>query len=59
MTSSVNTETDPLHTVRTIENNLSGRTAGQSATELGLARIQDPGFPAVLQNPQPRRRRGP
>ncbi|MFK4298779.1 putative transcriptional regulator YheO [Arthrobacter sp. GAS37] len=41
---------DPLHTVRTIENNLSGRTQGQSATELGLARIQDPAFPAVLQN---------
>jgi len=41
---------DPRHTVWTIENNISGRMPGQSATELGLARIQDPGFPAVLQN---------
>lgn len=41
---------DPLHTVRTIENNISGRRPGDSATELGLARIQDPDFPAVLQN---------
>ncbi|MFE4197578.1 transcriptional regulator [Paenarthrobacter sp. NPDC056912] len=41
---------DPLHTVRTVENNISGRKPGDSATELGLARIQDPEFPAVLQN---------
>lgn len=41
---------DPLHTIRTIENNISGREPGDSATELGLARIQDPDFPAVLQN---------
>lgn len=41
---------DPLHTVRTIENNISGRHPGDSATELGLVRIQDPNFPAVLQN---------
>lgn len=41
---------DPLQTIRTIENNISGREPGDSATELGLARIQDPDFPAVLQN---------
>ncbi|ALV41396.1 DNA-binding protein [Pseudarthrobacter sulfonivorans] len=41
---------DPLHTVRTIENNISGREPGDSATELGIARIHDPGFPEVLQN---------
>lgn len=41
---------DPANTIRTIENNISGREPGQSATELGLARIQDPDFPAVLQN---------
>lgn len=41
---------DSLHTVRTIENNISGRKPGDSATELGLARIQDSEFPAVLQN---------
>jgi predicted transcriptional regulator YheO len=41
---------DSLHTIRTIENNMSGRQPGDSATELGLARIQDPSFPAVLQN---------
>lgn len=41
---------DPENTIRTIENNISGREPGQSATELGLARIQDPDFPAVLQN---------
>ncbi|MHC5557890.1 helix-turn-helix transcriptional regulator [Kocuria sp. U4B] len=41
---------DPSNTIRTIENNISGRTPGQPATEIGLARIQDPDFPEVLQN---------
>jgi len=41
---------DPVHTVRTIENSLSGRSPGDPATELGLARIIDPEYPAVLQN---------
>ena len=41
---------DPLHTVRTVENNISGREPGNYATELGIARIHNPGFPEVLQN---------
>ncbi|MEU0991415.1 PAS domain-containing protein [Streptomyces sp. NPDC005953] len=41
---------DPDHSLRAIENNLSGRTVGEPATELGRARIQDPDFPAVVQN---------
>ncbi|MER7666295.1 MULTISPECIES: PAS domain-containing protein [unclassified Streptomyces] len=41
---------DPDHAVRAIENNLSGRTVGDPATELGLARIADPDYPSVLQN---------
>ncbi|MGW3993725.1 helix-turn-helix transcriptional regulator [Amycolatopsis sp. NPDC004772] len=41
---------DPAHAVRAIEGGLSGRAAGDPATELGLARIADPGFPDVLQN---------
>ncbi|WEO99674.1 PAS domain-containing protein [Streptomyces sp. FXJ1.172] len=41
---------DPQHAIRTIENNLSGRQVGDSATELGLARIADPDYPSVLQN---------
>ncbi|WP_052852390.1 helix-turn-helix transcriptional regulator [Streptomyces avicenniae] len=41
---------DPGHAVRAIENNLSGRAVGDPATELGLARIEDPGYPDVLQN---------
>ncbi|MFF2084217.1 transcriptional regulator [Nocardia sp. NPDC058176] len=40
----------PQHAVRAIENNLSGRQVGDSATELGLARIADPDYPSVLQN---------
>ncbi|APE34534.1 DNA-binding protein [Nocardia mangyaensis] len=40
----------PEHAVRAIENNLSGRQVGDSATELGLARIADPDYPSVLQN---------
>ncbi|WP_432082783.1 helix-turn-helix transcriptional regulator [Streptomyces sp. WAC 04229] len=41
---------DPDHAIRFIENNLSGRQVGQSATELGLARIRDPQYPSVIQN---------
>ncbi|MFD5800525.1 helix-turn-helix transcriptional regulator [Streptomyces sp. NPDC127020] len=41
---------DPDHAIRFIENNLSGRRVGQSATELGLARISDPHYPSVIQN---------
>ncbi|MFD8255276.1 helix-turn-helix transcriptional regulator [Streptomyces werraensis] len=41
---------NPAHAIRVIENNLSGRQVGDSATELGLARIQDPDYPSVLQN---------
>ncbi|MFF7355688.1 MULTISPECIES: helix-turn-helix transcriptional regulator [Streptomyces] len=40
----------PRHAIRTIENNLSGRRVGDSATELGLARIEDPDYPSVIQN---------
>ncbi|WP_406313157.1 transcriptional regulator [Streptomyces sp. NBC_00114] len=41
---------DPQHAIRAIENNLSGRQVGDSATELGLARIADPAYPSVIQN---------
>jgi predicted transcriptional regulator YheO len=41
---------DPGHAIRVIENNLSGRRVGDSATELGLARIADPDHPSVIQN---------
>ncbi|WBB61327.1 PAS domain-containing protein [Streptomyces sp. WMMC500] len=41
---------DPRHAVRTIENPLSGRRPGDPATELGLARIEDPDYPDVVQN---------
>ncbi|MFD9890374.1 transcriptional regulator [Amycolatopsis sp. NPDC059027] len=41
---------DPDHAIRVIESNLSGRAPGDPATELGLARIQDPDYPEVLQN---------
>ncbi len=41
---------DPIHTVRTIENRLSGRSPGDPATELGIARILHPDYPAILQN---------
>lgn len=41
---------DPDHAVRTIENSLSGRSVGDPATELGLARIQDPDYPDIIQN---------
>ncbi|MFB8180487.1 transcriptional regulator [Streptomyces sp. NPDC055966] len=41
---------DPRHAIRVIENDLSGRQVGDSATELGLARIADPDFPSIVQN---------
>ncbi|MET1073737.1 MAG: PAS domain-containing protein [Umezawaea sp.] len=41
---------DPEHTIRVIENNLSGRAIGDPATEIGVARIQDPDYPNVIQN---------
>lgn len=41
---------DPHHAIAAIHNNLSGREPGGPATELGLARIGDPDYPAVLAN---------
>ncbi|XKK38929.1 PAS domain-containing protein [Nocardiopsis sp. ARC36] len=40
----------PDSAIRVIENNLSGRQVGDSATELGLRRIEDPDYPSVIQN---------
>ncbi|MGA4944520.1 helix-turn-helix transcriptional regulator [Streptomyces cinereoruber] len=40
----------PDNAIRVIENNLSGRQVGDSATELGLRRIADPDYPGVIQN---------
>ncbi|WP_326763388.1 PAS domain-containing protein [Streptomyces sp. NBC_01591] len=40
----------PRSAIRVIENNLSGRQVGDSATELGLRRIEDPNYPSVIQN---------
>ncbi|MTE22450.1 transcriptional regulator [Streptomyces sp. TRM43335] len=40
----------PDSAIRVIENNLSGRRVGDSATELGLRRIADPNYPSVIQN---------
>jgi len=42
--------TRPDRAVAAIANNLSGRNVGDSVTEIGLARIQDPNFPEVLLN---------
>ncbi|UBV45325.1 PAS domain-containing protein (plasmid) [Deinococcus taeanensis] len=42
--------THPEHAILAIHNNLSGRSVGQSATELGLARLADPDSPAVIAN---------
>lgn len=41
---------DPKHAVLAIHNNLSGRTVGDPATELGLARIAEPEYPQVIAN---------
>lgn len=42
--------TDPEHTIAFIGNNLSGRTVGDPATELGLARMVDRDFPEIVAN---------
>lgn len=42
--------TDPEHAIMQIANNLSGRSVGDSATEMGLARMADPTFPDVVAN---------
>lgn len=39
---------DPDHAIVKIENNLSGRSIGGPATEIGLARIADPNFADLL-----------
>ena len=41
---------NPEHAILAIHNNLSGRQEGESATELGLARIASPDFPNVIAN---------
>jgi predicted transcriptional regulator YheO len=41
---------DPKHSILAIHNNLSGRQIGEPTTELGLARIADPGSPQVISN---------
>lgn len=41
---------DPEHAIMSIHNNLSGREAGQPATERGLARIASPDFPEIIAN---------
>lgn len=40
----------PEHSILSIHNNLSGRAIGDSATELGLARIASPDFPNIVAN---------
>ncbi|RMR06080.1 putative DNA-binding protein [Pseudomonas savastanoi pv. glycinea] len=40
----------PDHAIYAIHNNLSGRSVGDPATELGLARIADPVYPQVIAN---------
>ncbi len=42
--------TNPEHAILAIHNNLSGRSVGQPATELGLARLADPDYPQVIAN---------
>ncbi len=42
--------TKPDHSIVAIANSLSGREVGDAVTEMGLARISDPGFPDVVQN---------
>lgn len=41
---------NPEHSIRAIENNESGRSVGDPATELGIARIRDPDCPSIIQN---------
>jgi predicted transcriptional regulator YheO len=40
----------PAHSVLALHNNLSGRQVGDPATELGLARIMDPGYEQIIAN---------
>lgn len=40
----------PKHAILAIHNNLSGRSVGDPATELGLARIADDNYPQILSN---------
>src|SRR5215472_9311230 len=42
--------TDPKNAIVAIHNNLSGRKVGQPATELGLARIDDPDYAQLISN---------
>jgi len=42
--------TQPEHAILAIETPLSGRSVGDPATEMGLARIGDPSFPEIVQN---------
>ncbi|WP_420596502.1 helix-turn-helix transcriptional regulator [Deinococcus sp.] len=42
--------TNPQHAILDIHNNLSGRTVGQPATELGLARLADAAYPQIISN---------
>ncbi len=42
--------THPDHAIVRIENNISQRHVGDTATELGLARISDPGMPDQIVN---------
>lgn len=42
--------TDKDHAVKAIHNNLSGREAGDPATDLGMQRISNPDFPEVIAN---------
>lgn len=41
---------EPAHAILAIHNNLSGRSVGHPATELGLARILNPDFEQVIAN---------
>ena len=41
---------EPEHAILAIHNNLSGRSVGAPATELGLARAADPDFAQVIAN---------
>jgi predicted transcriptional regulator YheO len=42
--------TEPEHAILAIHNNLSGRSVGAPATELGLARAADPALEQVIAN---------
>jgi predicted transcriptional regulator YheO len=42
--------TNPEHAIVAIANNLSGRNVGDATSEITLARVMDPNFPAVVQS---------